>query len=252
MSAMPETAAETTPEAQPTVLVVDDVPYLLELASIFLARTARIVTAGNGQDGLDAAWREKPDLILCDDRMPGLSGADLCRRVRQDADLRSTPFIMLVSDPGGAARGAAIRAGANDVLTKPLSRLSLVEAVSRFLATTRTRGLPRITTDVPVTVTHGEDEMVGVVRNVSRGGAYVETEGPLACADEVGLRFRLPESPVVIAPSAEVMWCRNRFESRGTADGVGLRFVELDGASVRTLDEFVYEHASVTPEGVAP
>lgn len=249
--------AETAGHVHQTVLVIDDLPYLLELAAVFLARTARIVTAEGALQGLDAAWRERPDLILCDDRMPGMDGADLCRRIRQDPDLQRTPFVMLVSDPGAAARGAAIRAGADDVLAKPLSRLSLIETVSRFLTASRVRGLPRIDTDVPVTVTSQGEEVSGTVRNLSRGGAFIETESPLIRADEVGLRFRLPESPAMLAPSAEVVWCRARGESDGATDGAGLRFVEIDGPSVRTLDDYVYERSTplsgdgaVRPEGV--
>ena len=249
--------SESSWTTQQTVLVIDDVPYLLELASLFLGRTARVVTAEGAQEGLDAAWRERPDLILCDDRMPDMAGADLCRRIRQDPDLERIPFIMLVSDPGAAARGAAIRAGADDVLPKPLSRLSLVEAVSRFLTASRVRGLPRIDTSVPVTLTARGEEVVGTLRNISRGGAFVETGAPLGGAEEIGLRFRLPESRIVLAPSAEVVWCRRGCESRQTAEGAGLRFVEMDGASVRTLDDYVYERSTsptpeqaVRPEGV--
>lgn len=242
--------AQSRPDAHPTVLVVDDVPYLRELAGIFLARTARVVTAADADEGMRVAWRERPDLILCDDRMPGATGADLCRRVRQDPDLENTPFIMLVSDPCAASRGAAIRAGADDVLAKPLSRIALIESVSRFLTANRVRGLPRIEMDVPVTVTTPDHEVSGIVRNVSRGGVFVETEEPLHQTDEVGLLFRLPDSPVLIAPSAEVVWCRNRFESRRTQDGAGLRFVELDSNSVQTLDDYVYEHTPAPTQGV--
>ena len=249
--------AEPSSSTYQTVLVIDDVPYMLELVSLFLRRTARVVTAPGGQEGLDIAWRERPDLILCDDRMPGIAGAGVCRRIRQDRDLEGTPFIMLVSDPGAAARGAAIRAGADDVLVKPLSRLSLVEAVSRFLTASRVRGLPRIETNVPVTVTANGEDVAGTVRNISRGGAFVETDMPLACAEEVGLRFRLPESQVMLAPSAEVVWSRNRYESQQIADGAGLRFVEIDGPSVRSLDEYVYERTTsaegaFNPNGVLP
>jgi len=242
--------ADSPADRHPTVVVIDDVAYLRELASLFLARTARVVTAADADEGLRAIWRERPDLILCDDHMPGVGGAELCRRVRQDPDFDRIPFIMLVSDSCAAARGAAIRAGADDVLAKPLSRLALVESVSRFLAASRVRGLPRIEMEVPVTVTTAERELAGIVRNVSRGGAFVETDLPLTRAQEVSLRFRLPGSPVVIAPSAEVVWQRNRLASRRDHDGAGLRFVEIDGQSVRTLDDYVYEHTPMPTEGM--
>ena len=240
--------ARATTSREQKVLIVDDVPYLLELASLFLARTARIITASCGEEGLALAGSEQPDLILCDDNMPGLSGADVCRLVRADPELDTTPFIMLLSDPGAGARGAAIRAGADDVLAKPLSRLSLVNSVTRLLTATRVRGLPRIDTNVPVTVTTRETRTQGIVRNLSRGGAFVETEAPLVQAEEIGLSFQLPESPLTVAASAEVIWCSNHYESVQTPDGVGLRFVEIDAPSARTLDEYVYER---TPSSVA-
>ena len=234
-----ESQALTAPDQ--TVLIIDDVPYLLELATLFLARTARVLTATSGQEGLDSIARNRPDLILCDDNMPNMNGAQVCRKVRQDPELQAMPFIMLLSDPGAAARGAAIRAGADDVISKPLSRVSLVEGVSRFLIENRVRGLPRVDTNVPVTVTTGDRELSGIVRNLSRGGAFIETEIPLVRSDEVGLRLELSDPQVTLSASAEVVWCRTRYESVDTIDGAGLRFVEIDGASARTIDDFVYE-----------
>ena len=69
------------------------------------------------------------------------------------------------------------------------------------------------------------------------------------------MRFRLPGSPMLLAPSAEVIWCRNaqptlapiEFQqnrsSAGELAGAGVRFLEMDGQSVRGLDDFVYERA---------
>ncbi len=231
-----------------TVLIVDDVPYLLDVASLFLGRSSRVETATGGLAGLAAARRLRPDLVLCDDCMPDLDGLDLCREIRNDPDLAHTPVVMLLSDSSAATHGAAIRAGANDVLTKPLERLTLVAAVTRFLSHSPTRGLPRIDTQVPVTVVGNGNEGPGTVVNVSRGGAFVETDVPLVCADEIGLRFQLPGSPLTLRPSAEVVWQRHHYETETETEtetglgGVGLRFVEIDAPSARALDEFVYEH----------
>ena len=244
-----------------TLLVVDDVPYLLDLASVFLARTARVVTALGGRQGLESAWRERPDLILCDLHMPGLGGVELCRAIRRDPDLASTPIIMLVSGNLASDHGLAIRAGANDVLAKPLERTSLCDTVSRFLSSPGVRGLPRVETAVKATLTLSSSdagpapEVDATVRNLSRGGAFVETAEPLARSDEVGLRFRLPGSECILASNAEVVWSRRGSSStvqdleaempavaKGNV-GVGLRFLEIDGASVRTLDDYVFERA---------
>jgi uncharacterized protein (TIGR02266 family) len=234
-------------EPKKKVLVVDDVPYMLDLATGFLDSRVYVVTAEGGPAGLDAVWRERPDIILCDDCMPDLDGLDLCRAVRRDEDLGQTPFIMLLSDPGARAHGAAIRAGADDVVAKPLARAPVMKAVGRFLAPSQPRGLPRVEMNLPVTVTTEDAELPGTVRNLSRGGAFIETDSPLICADEVGLRFRLPDSEVTLKPSAEVIWRRNRYEGVAATDGAGLRFVEIDARSARSLDDFVYERTTSTP-----
>lgn len=245
-----ERSRGATPTFASTVLVVDDVPYMLELATLFLARTALVRTALGGQAGLDAVRELHPALVLCDDFMPAIDGHELCRAIRQDPQLCTIPVVLMMSDPGARAHGAAIRSGADDVIAKPLERMSLVETVSRFLGPTRVRALPRIDMDLPVTLVSQEIEGSGIVKNVSRGGAFVETALPLRCADEVSLRFELPGSGRTLEPSARVIWRRNRYASRPTPDGAGLRFVEIDADSARALDEFVYERtAAASLEG---
>jgi CheY-like chemotaxis protein/Tfp pilus assembly protein PilZ len=238
---------------QRTVLVVDDVPYLLELASLFLARTARVITATSASQALELARRRRPDLIVSDYQMPGMSGADLCRAAAADPRLCSTPFVMLVSGTHGSERGAAIRAGAADVLAKPLSRLSLIEAVSRQLGGARYRSLPRVDLEIPVRFTAATREEIGVVRNVSRGGVFVETPCELTHQSEVDLRFRLPGSPHLLAASAQVIWSEpvpsdsagpGSTAGRSPRHGFGLRFLDIDRAGIRSLDDFVFERVA--------
>ena len=76
------------------VLVVDDAAFLRELAAVFLARSGRVITAASGQEAMILVRRERPDLILCDLHMPGMSGADLCRIIKSDSELEHTPFVM--------------------------------------------------------------------------------------------------------------------------------------------------------------
>jgi len=239
-----ESVATAEASREPTVLVIDDIPYLLDVAALFLGRTARVVTAVGGRTGLEAARRLQPELVLCDDTMPEMDGLAVCRALRDDPQLANTPLVMLLSDPSAEAHGAAIRAGANDVISKPLERLGLVSAVSRFISPThsKARGLPRIDTEVAATVMSADNEGKGTVRNLSRGGAFIETDLPLVCADEIGLRFQLPGSEATLRASAEVVWRRHHYESEPNVEGVGLRFIEIDASSTRALDDYVYEH----------
>ena len=233
-----------------TVLLVDDVPYMLELAALFLSRTARVLMASSGAEGLEIARRHRPDLIVSDSQMPGVGGVELCRAAAADPRLCSTPIIMLVNGASGRERGLAIRAGATDVLVKPLSRISLIEAVTRQLSEARLRALPRVPLEIRARVTDSTREETGVVRNVSRGGLFLETSCDLAQRSEVDLRFRLPGSPHLLAASAQVIWRKPDGPGRAGAEdaapkhGFGLRFLDIDRTGIRSLDDFVFERAA--------
>ena len=112
-----------------TVLIVEDVPYLLELASLFLGRTARVVTAGGGEEGLDKAWREQPDLILCDDNMPGLNGAEVFNRLR--AVRPSIPFVFCSGNGLTPEIAASLSHERTDLVMKPYSIEEILGAVRK-------------------------------------------------------------------------------------------------------------------------
>jgi uncharacterized protein (TIGR02266 family) len=223
-----------------TILIVDDIPMFRELGSVFLARSGIVLTAEDGKQGLETAHRRKPDLVIADLHMPGMDGAELCRQIKSDPELKDTPVIIMLSSDEPGDRGRAMRAGADDLLPKPLSRLSLVDAVSRFIAYDTVRGLPRVEVEQPVCVKAREEAAWGVVKNLSRGGAFVEIDHVYEPETEVALQFALPEELLEFRPSAEVVWQR---PSNGMPAGVGLRFLELDGEAARLIDDFVWENA---------
>jgi len=223
-----------------TILIVDDVPMFRELGSVFLARSGRVLTADGGEAALELARRQRPDLVLADLGMPGMDGAELCRAIKADPLLAGTPVIVMIGSDAPADRGRAARAGADDLLRKPLSRVALVETVNRFLAYETVRGLPRVELAQPTCLRVREATSWGVMRNLSRGGAFVETEVEIEPATELELQFELPEIEAEIAPSAEVVWQR---PSNGLPAGLGLRFLDVDGRVARWLDEYIWEHS---------
>ena len=237
-------------ESQPTILVVDDTPMFRDLESLFLARSGRVVTADGGREGLALARRLKPALMLVDLFMPDLDGAALCQALRRDPELAHIPVVILCSSDRAEDRARALRAGADDVVGKPISRVTLIEAVARFLRFARARGLPRVPFRARVRIDDGATDWYGTARNLSRGGIFVEAEKELRLQSEVTLEFPLPESEQSIRPTAEVVWL-DRSED-GDPCGVGLRFLGLDGASARYLDEYVHERAALPRPRTAP
>jgi uncharacterized protein (TIGR02266 family) len=232
-------------EASRTILVVDDIAMFRELGSLFLARSGRVITAEGGMQALEIARRERPDLVVSDLHMPEMDGEALCRAIKADEELAGTPVIMIVGSEDAADHARAVRAGADDLLPKPLSRLALIEVVNRFLHGEPVRGLPRIELSEPVRLSAGSSESWGTVRNLSRGGIFVETDRVFDPHTEVDLHFQLPETESEIAPTAQVVWQRGE---NGSADspappGMGMRFLEIDGTTARRLEEFVFEYS---------
>src|SRR6476659_6762258 len=81
-----------------TILVADDETHILNVVSLKLRNAGyRVLTARDGQEALELAQQERPDLIITDYHMPALSGLELCRRLKQDEKTRNIPAIMLTA-----------------------------------------------------------------------------------------------------------------------------------------------------------
>lgn len=234
-------------EIKRRILIVDDAPMFRELESLFLARLGAVITAEDGAEALKIAHDEAPDVIVTDLSMPGMRGDQLCRRVKADPDLSRIPVIIVTGHDSGEEHAQAVRAGADDVLEKPVSRVALIQSVNHFLHLAM-RGLVRVPLQTDVKLAADAIEAWGRSLNISRGGMFVElpSSGPIP-ETEMRLEFELPNDGALLAPTAKVVWRR-----RATHDvppGVGLQFLKLDHQAARTLDAFVYEHAD--PERVA-
>lgn len=119
---------------RPLILVADDNPDNLE---IFRARLAvhnyEILTAADGEEALAAAREQQPDLILLDLMMPKMDGIEVCRFLKADASLPFTPIIMVTARTASQDVVAALEAGADEYLTKPVDHGSLVARIKSML-----------------------------------------------------------------------------------------------------------------------
>jgi uncharacterized protein (TIGR02266 family) len=229
------------------ILVVDDAPMFRELESLFLARTGRVFTASSGEEALDIAQRERPDIVVADYSMPGMSGSDLCRRIKADPELHETPVVIVLGSQTGEERACAIRAGADDVIEKPLDRLSLIQSVNRLLRIVA-RGLERVDLDTEVRMNLTNNESWGRARNVSRGGMFIEAETDIGLDDEIEIEFQLPNIAELLMSTGKVVW--RRTAGNALRPGIGLQFLMLDRASAKRIEDFVHEYGEVIRETV--
>jgi CheY-like chemotaxis protein len=223
-----------------TILVVDDLPIFRDLVAIFHSRTARVVTAANAEQAIAQLRQQRVDLVIADLHMPGTDGDELCRRLKDDPEFEDLPIMIMLRQSNDEDSVRAVRAGADDMLCKPISRMALVEAVNHLLRSPSGRALPRIQIEIPIELRSDLMHTWGTARNISRGGVNVQVDCELEPKSEVVIQLELPDSGFEISPVAEVVWRRDDENQRYSE--MGLRFLAIDAATMSNLNAYISEY----------
>ena len=119
----------------PKILSVDDSKAVrMLLARLFRPFACELFEAVNGEEGLVVAVRERPDLIILDYNMPVMDGVSMLRELRENADLRRTPVIMLTAESSAENIATVARLGVRDYVTKPFSEELFLAKVIRAIS----------------------------------------------------------------------------------------------------------------------
>lgn len=119
------------------ILVVDDEEHIRELIKFNLENNGyKIITADNGIDALKLAKDVRPQLVLLDLMLPGMDGYDVCKEIRKDNNISSTPIIMITAKGEEFDKVLGLELGADDYLTKPFSIRELMARVKAVLRRT--------------------------------------------------------------------------------------------------------------------
>ena len=116
------------------ILVVDDTPVNVKLlADLLTVKGYAVVTAASGAEALAAVEKDQPDLVLLDVMMPGMSGYDVCRKIRANVATAMLPVVMVTALDPVQERVKGIDAGADDFLSKPINQPELLARVKSLL-----------------------------------------------------------------------------------------------------------------------
>ena len=162
------------------ILVVDDEAVLVETIAYNLEQAGYVVvTAADGASALEAAQREKPDLIILDLMLPEMDGLEVCRQLRREDNTAITPIMMLTAKGEEIDKVVGLEVGADDYVTKPFGRRELLARVRALLRRTDyvTPGEERVVKDNSVEVPRPNRELAAGPLRIDLAGRRVYCRG---------------------------------------------------------------------------
>lgn len=167
-----------TRQAGARILAVDDEPQNLELMEAILQASGyEVVLASGGDEALTLGREKRPDLIVLDLMMPGLSGFEVCARLKTDPQTGGTPVLIVTALNQIADKERALAAGGDDFLTKPVQSAELLARVEALL---KVRHLNR---DLDRALAYLQE--LELARRATRSGPAGKAPGPLIGAPTV-------------------------------------------------------------------
>ncbi|MGH2614632.1 MAG: response regulator [Thermomicrobiales bacterium] len=168
--------------AQPTILIVDDEPSLLDALSYTLRKEGyRVEVAATGNEAIQAARRHRPDVVVLDVMLPGMDGFQVCRTLRSES---TVPILLLSARGEEIDRVVGLEIGADDYLTKPFAMRELLARIRAMLR--RVEMMTPPATRVPEELT---PDSVGAASSTA-ALAPLPTEAPVVLGDLVVDRAR--------------------------------------------------------------
>ncbi len=115
------------------ILLVDDAETILMMERMILGRDYDLIIAKDGQEAVEKARVERPDLILLDIVMPVMNGIEACRMIRSDESTSDVPVIMVTTRGSEDIVKSAFESGCNEYVTKPINKIELLNKIKNLL-----------------------------------------------------------------------------------------------------------------------
>jgi len=229
-------------ESNLKILLVDDVAFFRDVMRDYFKRTpATVLTAASGQEAIDTALQEKPDLIYMDVAMPEMTGIETCHKIKAHPTLNKIP-VLLVFTPDRDATVAEIEAsGCDGYLAKPFGRKDFLNLghTHLFDIERRERRVPcQMTVDFSI---NGEDYQ-GRGVDISLHGFYVEFRDEIPPSSRIKASFLLPTiSAEKIEVSGRISWINQGFPRQNMTlpQGFGVEIQSIDESSIEVIRTYL-------------
>ena len=220
------------------VLLVDDVAFFRDVMRDYFRRTpVTLCFAGDGQEALDVAVREWPDLIYMDVAMPGMDGLEACRRLKANPRLAKIPVLLIFTPDRDASEEEVRGSGCDGYLKKPFGREEFLNLGHRYLYHIERRER-RVACQMTVDFTIAGKAYQGRGVDISLHGLYIEFRDEVPPQKLIEISFILPTvSPHRVRAKGRVAWVNQGFPRRNLnmAQGFGVEIQSIDMESVDVI-----------------
>jgi len=218
------------------ILLADDTKVTLSVEKAYLeSRDFRVFATTSPSEVTHLAGVIQPDLIVLDFDMPGMTGEEVCRRLKSVEETSHIPVLILSSHEDDETQRICLAAGAIDFARKTEGREALLGHVARILGLPQRRYL-RAPCRFSVNITESGASFEGMVHDICEGGLYLTADRLIGEGTALQLRFELPDREDEIRLLAEAV--RSEILS-GSMYGCGIMFLEADAEAIEALRAFV-------------
>jgi len=224
----------------PKILVVDDDPGLRRVLCLALEEQGYSTTfASNGEEALLLVKANTYSAIVTDYDMPRMNGRNLIDHIKTFNTL--TPVLLMTAGIPETVFLDLLKYSRFLAIHKPFSPPAFFKALMKVMNSpvpteVHKRSEFRVKTAIPAQWSaKGPEVTTGILRNLSLGGTFVETEKPIPAGTELDISFQHPTEPSQsVSLKGEVVWAKHG-ENPGELEGAGVHFRDLDRNTIRTL-----------------
>ncbi len=224
------------------ILLADDVELFLELEKTFFRREGfDLLVARSGEEAYRMVLDHRPDMVFMDLFMPQMNGDEACRKIKEDAELRSIPVVMVTHGGKDDDLDRCRDAGCDDLVLKPINRHHFLTTARRFLgivdrAAHRVRARFKVSYGMPSKKISSTFSV-----NLSTGGLFIETEEAFPPDSRLQLEFRLPDREAPVTCGGRVAWVNHprKIVKAQLPPGLGLQFMDLRLEDMEAIRNYI-------------